>query len=152
MGDNGAGGQMPARAAGRGRGSVRRDVGDFAALLAEEMGVKFEIRAIAGGLAVVIYGADEAALGQGLEAIVNCGEGDAGEFFLDSHENVNGGGVIAGDLQGVVNFAALGGETEPFLGYGFVAVFAAGLAGGFREHWLPGNIEGEGRLIKNNSK
>jgi hypothetical protein len=98
MGDNGAGGQMPARAAGRGGGSVRWDVGDFAALLAEEMGVKFEIRAIAGGLAVVIYGADEAALGQGLEAIVNCGEGDAGEFFLHSHENVNGRGVIAGDL------------------------------------------------------
>ena len=49
-------------------------IGDGAALLAEKMGVRLEVRALAGGVAVVIDGADEAGLGEGLEAIIDGGQ------------------------------------------------------------------------------
>ena len=63
----------------------------------------------------MIDGADEAALGQRLQAVIDRGEGDAGELALDAHEDFDGGGVIALDEEGVVNFATLGGETESLL-------------------------------------
>ena len=128
--DDGAGREGPAgqlETAGRGA----RDIGDGAALLAEEMGVGLEVGAIAGGLTVVIDGADEAALGEGLEAIIYGGQGDAGELLLDSQEDIHRGGMIVLEER-VVDLAALGGETEPLLGDRLVAALAAGVDVGFR--------------------
>jgi len=153
VGDGGAGGELPAGGyGGYGLGIDGGDVVDGAALLAEEMGVGGEVGAVAGGLAVVVDGTDEAALGEGLEAVVNGGEGDAGELFLDAHEDVDGGGVVALNYQGVIDFATLGGETESLLGDCLVAVFAAGFGCGFLKHWDGGNIARERGLIKNYSK
>jgi hypothetical protein len=117
------------------------DIDDGAALLAEEVRMGLEIGAIPGGLAVVIDRAHEPAFGKSLEAIVNGGEGDAGELFLDPEEDVDGGGVIPFQEEGVVDFAALRRKPESLLGNGlvaaFTAAFSAGLAMGLREHRFP---------------
>jgi len=96
----------------KGAGVVNGDVSDVAAGFAVEVGVLFEIRAIAGGSAVEIHLPDEAAVGEGFEAVVDGGEGDAGDFFLHPHENLGGGGVVALGGEDFENLAALLGESE----------------------------------------
>ena len=57
------------------------DIVDFAGLGAMEVGVVGEVWAVAGGFAVDVYLAYEVAFDEGVEAVVNCGEGDAAHSF-----------------------------------------------------------------------
>ena len=50
------------------------DVVDFASRLVVKMGVGAQVRAVAGGAALVVDLADESALHEGFEAVVNRGE------------------------------------------------------------------------------
>ena len=95
-----------------GAGVVDGNVGDVAAGFAVEVGVVLQIRAVARGGAVQIHLPDEAAVGEGFEAIVDGGEGDAGDFFLHAHEDLGGGGVVALGGEDFENLAALLGEAE----------------------------------------
>jgi len=140
MCDDSARGETPTGQRIDGAGGDDWHILDGATLLAEEMGVRIEVRAIAGGLPVVIDGADEAAFGECFEAIVDGGEGNAGELFLNPQENIHRGGVIVLEKR-IINLAPLRGETESLLGDRLIAALAAGLAGGFREHcWLKTSI------------
>lgn len=87
------------------------DVADVAAGFAVKVGVLLQIRAIAGGGAVEIHLPDEAAVGEGFEAIVNGGQGNAGDFFLHAEKDLGRGGVIPLSRKGFEDLAALFGQA-----------------------------------------
>ena len=70
------------------------DIADLAALLAEEMAVVPHVRAKPGGAAIQHHLADEAALHQHAEAIVNRREGNLRHAFSRALKNLLGGGMI----------------------------------------------------------
>jgi len=86
--------------------------------------VRRQVRAVARGLPVVMHGADEPALRQRFQAIIDRGQRDAGQLLLHAHEDIHRRGVIALPLQGVEHLPPLGGEAEPMLGNRLVAALA----------------------------
>ena len=95
-----------------GAGIVNGNVGNVTAGFAVEVGVILKIRAVAGGRAVEVHLTDEAAVGEGFEAVVNRGEGDPGDFLLHAHEDLGGSGVVALGGEDFKNLTPLLGETE----------------------------------------
>ena len=77
-----------------------------------EVGVWLEIRTVAGGLALEVYLADEIALHEGFEAVVNRGEGDGRQVGTNPGVNLVGGRVVATLVQGPIDDFALGGITQ----------------------------------------
>jgi len=87
------------------------DVGHRAAGLANEMPVVADIRAIAGRRPLDIDLLGEAAIDQRLEAVVDCGQRNAGDALFGADENLGCGRVVALIEEDIVNLAALGGEA-----------------------------------------
>jgi len=81
-----------------------------------EMGVRAEIRAVAGRPTLEVDRADEVALDEGFETIVDGGEGDAGQLGLYPGEDFVGGGVVALLQEDVVNELALGSGAQAAVG------------------------------------
>jgi len=92
------------------------DVVDLAGLLVVKMGVWAKVRAVAGGTALVVHLADEPALHEGFEAVINRGEGDGGHLCFDAGENFLGGWVITLLEERTVNQFALRRGAKPAVG------------------------------------
>jgi hypothetical protein len=75
------------------------------------MPVFLEIRAIACGLALHIDLFRQAAIHEGLEAIVNSRKGDRGNAFFRSNENFGCGWVVTFVEENIVHFPTLRSET-----------------------------------------
>lgn len=88
------------------------DVVDGAGDFVVEMAVFVEIGTVARGFAVEVDLADDAVLDEGLEAVVNSGEGYGGEDFFDPHEDLVGVRVIPFGHEDAVNFLPLPGHPE----------------------------------------
>lgn len=75
----------------------RRDVNieDATGTLVVKVGVFAEVGAVAGGLAVNIDLADEAAGDEGFETVIYCCEGNGGHRGAGAGVNLVGGGVVA---------------------------------------------------------
>lgn len=95
------------------------DVVNGAGFLAVKMSVFVEVGAIAGGIALAVDLADEVAGDQGVEAVVNGGEGNAGRFLFAAHENLVGGRVVTFGDQHLVNHLPLGRRAHAMAGKGF---------------------------------
>lgn len=92
------------------------DVKNTAAFIAVKMAVLLHVGAVAGGGAVEVDVADEAALDQGVEAIVNCGHGDVRHALFGAQEDVLHPGMIALLEEHVVHVLPLRRETEAAIG------------------------------------
>ena len=130
--DLAAGGKVQGRL--EGARVVDRDIADVAAGFAVEVGMVLEIRAIPGRSAVEIHLPDKAAVGEGFEAIIDCGEGNAGDLLLHPHEDLRGGGVVALGGEDFKDLAALLGEAE-FRAERESAIARRRDVGGFRENF-----------------
>ena len=91
---------------------LNSDIADVAAGFAVEVGVFFQIRAIAGRGPVQIHLPDESAVGKRFEAVVDGGERDPRDFFLHAHKNLGGGGVIPLGGEHLKYLPTLPGEAE----------------------------------------
>jgi hypothetical protein len=91
-----------------------------AAVGAVEVVVAVEVGAVAGGAAFVVDLADEAALGEGIEAIVDGSDGDLGHGIFGADEDILGGRVVVVVEEGEVDEAALGGKAEAGTGEALV--------------------------------
>lgn len=105
------------------------------ARIAIKMAMLAHVRAKPGGAAVELHLAHEAALYQGIEAVVNRGHGNVRRSAFDADENLLGGGVIALFHQYAVNVLALrrgaqAARTQPFGQVILDFVVAGGLHGG----------------------
>ena len=70
-----------------------------------KMGVRVQIRAVAGGAAIKVHRPDQLALNQGLEAVVHRGEGDAGQLRPYPGIDFVGRGMIAAlEQRGIKSF------------------------------------------------
>jgi len=101
------------------------DIVNAAGAAVVEMGVFLEVGAVAGGFALEVDLADEAAGDEGFEAVVNSGEGDGGHGVAGAGVNLVGGGVVAFVEEDGEDVLALAGGAEAGAGEGFVE----GLAG-----------------------
>ena len=115
------------------------DVLDFAAFFAVEVGVRGEVGAVAGGLALEVDWFDESAGGEALQAVVNGGEGDGGHVRAGAGIDFVGSGVIGlleedredvFALPGRAQAASLKGTVETF------PVFGGELDGSLGQFWL----------------
>ena len=75
------------------------------------MAVFGEVRAVAGGLAFDIDLLGEAALHEGLKAVVDGGQRNGGNAFLGLYENLGGRGVVTVFEEHIVNLAPLRSEA-----------------------------------------
>lgn len=87
------------------------DVKDLPARFILEMAMVAEVGTVTGGIALDIDLANELVGNQGIEAVVDGGEGDGGHAFLSAEENVVGGGVVAVSKENGEDFAALFGHA-----------------------------------------
>src|SRR5476649_2884426 len=83
------------------------DVVRLAGALVVKMRVRAEVRAVPGGAALEVHGADEVARDERFETVVNRGERDGGALGLHAREDFVGRGVVALLEQHVVNDLAL---------------------------------------------
>jgi len=83
------------------------------ARIAIKMAMFAHVRAEPGGAAVELHLAHQAALYQGIEAVVNRGHGNIRCPAFDADEDLLGGGVVALLQQHVIDVLALGREPEP---------------------------------------
>ena len=93
---------------------MHRNVGDRGALGAEQMCVFLKIGAKAGGFALVVYGAHQAAFGQSFQTVVHGCQGDAWHPVFDPEKNFDGAGMVGLGHQRFENCFALFGLTNPF--------------------------------------
>lgn len=91
-----------------------------------KMGVRTEVRAVAGGATFEIDGAHKLALHKGLEAVVNGREGDGGHLGFYPGVDFVGRGMIALLEQAAVDDFALWGIAQT----AFREVAGKGLSGG----------------------
>lgn len=89
------------------------DIVDSARGLVAEVGVRCEVRAVAGWFPLVIHLAYESAGHESFEAVVHGGEGDAGHGFAGAIKDFVDRGVIAFREQHGEDHFALGGQFLP---------------------------------------
>jgi len=87
---------------------VERGAGGFVV----KVGVRVEIGAVAGGTTLEVDLADEVALDEGFEAVVNRGEGGSRKLGFDAGVNFVGRGVIAFGEEGAINNFTLRGGAQ----------------------------------------
>ena len=90
-------------------GGRQIDIVSHAGGFVVEVGVRTEIRTVAGGAAFEIYGAHKVGVHEGLEAVVNGRERDGGFRLFDAGKDFVGGGVIPLGDQGIINQLTLWG-------------------------------------------
>ena len=71
------------------------DVVDLSGLLVAEVRMRGQVRAIAGGLALVVDLADQAAADERFEAVIDRGQGEDGHRFTGPVKDLIHGGVVA---------------------------------------------------------
>jgi hypothetical protein len=76
------------------------------------MGVRSKIGAVAGCAALDVHRADEIARDQGLEAVIDCREGDRRKFRLYAGKHLIGRWMVTLFKQHVINNLALRGGAE----------------------------------------
>jgi hypothetical protein len=92
------------------------DIVGFAGDLVVKMGMGREIGAVASGTALKVDGADEIALHEGFEAVVNRGERDGWHLMADAGVNFVGGGMVALFEENAENNFTLGGGAQTAVG------------------------------------
>jgi hypothetical protein len=96
------------------------DVVNAASAAVVEMGVFLEVGAVAGGLALEVDLANEAAGDEGFETIVNSGEGDGGHGLAGAGINLVSGRVVAFVEKDGEDVFALAGGAQAGADEGFV--------------------------------
>lgn len=86
---------------------AKREIRNPAATLAEKMRVLFQVGAITCRPALVCDRFCEPAVGQRLEAIINCCEGDGRDALADTREDLDRRGMIAFAHKDIVHSTAL---------------------------------------------
>ena len=99
------------------------DVMDSAGGLVAEVGVRGQVGAVAGGLALVVDLTNQAAADEGLEAVVDRGEGEAWHDLPGPVEDFVDRGVVAFGQEDGEDGLALGGDFLAALYEGFLKVF-----------------------------
>jgi len=117
------------------------DVVDAAGAAIVEVGVFLEIGAVAGGFALEVDLADEAAGDEGFEAVVDGGEGNGGHGVAGAGVDLVGGGVVAFVEEDGEDVLALAGGAQAGADEGFVEDLA-GVVGEFH-----GGGDGERRGV-----
>ena len=98
------------------RAGRQLDVVSLAGPLVVKMRVRVEVRAVAGRAALEVDDANQSALGERLEAVINGGKRDRGKLGLHAGKNFIGGGVVALFEEHAVNDLALRRRTQAAVG------------------------------------